>query len=502
MINRKRCAIVSAVCGLALFAINFLSEIRIASAVGQEFNFPQEWISSDVNADQYRNYFAALQSNPEFIGTYPDEYVVMISEISNNEVTVVVSEPNTFFSVYQFWSGETIDFYTGKYTKNTVSASLLNSYTFTTHSEILPVDNTNYEDNFIGMKTDSESNRDWVYGMANIYRGAVNVGSYGYAVAVFTGTNDHPFDPIIDPIYNATYSLYINDREFTEWLINNERYYEINSAMLANHVSDTVGIFKKYGANNAAFARLLKQFFDLRNIGQGVTDYNVAISKIRELYREFESERKQELLNKFYGRTEDTENIKPDTNETNNTLITNLGTDDIYTQLLRDILRALIAMQNNLGDLLISINDKLDNLDNTVNIVNDSGIDDIDFSELWVYDSDSFNDDLETFSEDVASVQQLPVQYVTTISRNALMPENMLSDKDSLSVNIPNISGFTVSNNGKAYSTQTTTYNLKSTDYPWLDPLVKKIKRFTGIMLIIGYLVHLRYKIPELVRGE
>lgn len=503
MINRKRCAIVSAVCGLALFAINFLSEIRTASAVGQEFNFPQEWISSDVNADQFRNYFESLQSNPEFIGTYPDEYVVMFSNInSQNQIHVTISYPETFYTYYQSFSGTTFDFYTGKFTDNYIAPSLLSSYIFTTRSEISPTDNAEQYFNAMGMATDYQARYSWFNGSAFYYSGALTLGQTQYPVAVFTGTNEHPFDPIIDPIYNATYSLYINDREFTEWLINNGRYIDINSAMLANHVSDTVGIFKKYGGNNTAFARLLKQFFDLRNIGQGVTDYNVAISKIRELYREFEADRKQELLNKFYGRTEDTENIKPDTNETNNTLITNLGTDDIYTQLLRDILRALIAMQNNLGDLLISINDKLDNLDNTVNIVNDSGIDDLDFSELWVYDSDAFSDDLETFSEDVASVQQLPVQYVTTISQNALMPERMLSDKETLSVNIPNISGFTVSNNGKAYSTQTTTYNLKSTDYPWLDPLVKKIKRFTGIMLIIGYLVHLRYKIPELVRGE
>lgn len=470
-------------------------------AVGQEFNFPQEWINANANEDQYRNYFEALQSNPEFIATYPDEYVVMFSEVSQNAIRVVISEPETFYTRYVSWTGETWDFYTGKISENTVAPSLLGEYLFTTRSEISPANNTSQVVNCVGMVT-SGSNVGWFFGASYIYQGSPFVGTSARAYAVFTGTNQHPFDPIIDPIYNATYSLYINEQEFVQWLINNGRYTEINSAMLSNHVSDAVGIFRKYGGNNTAFARLLKQFFDLRNIGQGVSDYNVAISKIRELYREFEAERKQELLDKFYGRTEDTENIKPDTNETNNTLITNLSTDDIYTQLLRDILRALIAMQNNLGDLLISINDKLDNLDNTVNIVNDSGIEDIDFSQLWVYDSDAFDDDLQTFSEDVASVQQLPVQYVTTISQNALMPERMLSDKDSLSVNIPNISGFTVSNNGKAYSTQTTTYNLKSSDYPWLDPLVKKIKRFTGIMLIIGYLVHLRYKIPELVRGE
>lgn len=479
-----------------------MADIKTASAVGQEFNFPQVWISTDVNADQYRNYFESLQSNPEFISTYPADYVVMLSGVSQNQIHVCIMEPETFYTFYQGYSGSTFDFYTGKFSDNDVSPSLLSSYLFTTRSEIAPADNASQVFNSMGMVTDYQARYSWINGSAIVYRGELSMSMYQYPVAVFTGTNEHPFDPIIDPIYNATYSLYINDQEFVQWLLNNGRYVEINNSMLSNHVGDTVGIFKKYGGNNTAFARLLKQFFDLRNIGQGVSDYNVAIAKIRELYREFEAERKQELLNKFYGRTEDTQNIKPDTNETNNTLITNLSTDDIYTKLLRDILRALIAMQNNLGDLLISINDKLDNLDNTVNIVNDSGIDDLDFSSLWVYDSDAFNDDLETFSEDIASVQRLPVQYVSTIGQNNLMPERMLSDKDSLTVNLPNIAGFTVTNNGKTFSTQTTSYTLKSTDYPWLDPVVKKIKRFAGIMLILGYLVHLRFKIPEIVRGE
>ena len=83
-----------------------------------------------------------------------------------------------------------------------------------------------------------------------------------------------------------------------------------------------------------------------------------------------------------------------------------------------------------------------------------------------------------------------------------IIPKRTLRALLNITVNIPNMSGFTVSDDGKSFSTQTTTYVISSNDYPWLDPLVKKIKRFSGILLILGYLVSLRYRLPEIVRGE
>ena len=202
----------------------------------------------------------------------------------------------------------------------------------------------------------------------------------------------------------------------------------------------------------------------------------------------------------LFHRTEKTDNIKPVTNADDLTLITNSNDDTVIVKILRDILRSLIALPNNISNLIGSLSVQLDGLDNTVNVVNQSGLPD--FSTLWTYNNSDFEDDLMNFYLDVSEVQQLPLTYLTNINDNPLMPEKMLNDKDNLTVNIPNMSGFVVSDDGKSFSTQTTSYVISSSDYPWLDPLVKKIKRFSGILLIIGYLVSLRYRLPEIVRGE
>lgn len=309
-----------------------------------------------------------------------------------------------------------------------------------------------------------------------------------------------PYNPIITPLYESVYSLSIQKEEFIKWLIENERYADIAEGLVRNRVSGFVDIFQRYGANNKAFGFNAKNFFDFIGIGQTISDYGSVLEKTRSLYREYQQYVRQQLIDHYNNKVKDTLNIKPVTDDNNTNLITDTDSDTVVIRLLRDILRALIALPVNIGDLMQTLDVRVDGLENTVNITSDSGLPD--FASLWTYNSNDFDDDLNNFSSDIAEVQQLPVSYLTNINENPLMPEKMLNDKDNLTVNIPNMSGFTVSNKGKTFSTQTSSYTISSDDYPWLDPLVKKIKRFSGILLILGYLVSLRYRLPEIVRGE
>lgn len=308
------------------------------------------------------------------------------------------------------------------------------------------------------------------------------------------------YNPIISPLYQAVYSLSIEKDEFIKWLIDNKKYVEIADSLVENRVSGFVDIFQRYGANTKAFAYNVKQFFEFIGIGQTVSDYGAVLEKTRSLYREYQQYVRQQLIDHYNNKVKDTLNIKPVTDDNNTNLITDTDSDTVVIRLLRDILRALIALPVNIGDLMQTLVVRVDGLDNTVNITSESGLPD--FASLWTYNSNDFDDDLNNFSSDIALAQQLPVSYLTNINENPLMPEKMLNDKDNLTVNIPNMSGFTVSDDGKSFSTQTTSYTISSNDYPWLDPLVKKIKRFSGILLILGYLVSLRYRLPEIVRGE
>lgn len=323
---------------------------------------------------------------------------------------------------------------------------------------------------------------------------------YNYDSLIYTHNFENMYNPVILPIYEAVYSLSIEKEQFVRWLIDNQKYVEIADSLVENRVSGFVDIFQRYGANTKAFTYNVKQFFEFIGIGQTVSDYAAVLEKTRSLYREYQRYVRQQLIDHYNNKVKDTLNIKPVTNDNNTSLITDSADDTVVVRLLRDILRSLISLPVNIGDLIRTLEVKVDGLDNSVIIANDGGSSDL--SVLWTYSSNDFDDDLLNFSSDVSEVQQLPLQYLTNINENPLMPEKMLSDKDNLTVNIPNISGFTVSDNGNSFSTQTTSYVLSSVNYPWLDSLVKKIKRFSGILLIIGYLVSLRYRLPEIVRGE
>lgn len=485
---------------IIVFIFAFPSSFNIVSAAENGFEFPSEWFSSSVNADQYRNYFEMLKKNLEFKSTYSDKYTVMFFEPVQNQIDVYIIEPNNFYTYHNPYTGEIYDFYTGKFSSNTVYPSALDDYSFETHSEIAPIDNTEQLQNCSGLKTSSSGNFSYFRGSSYYYRDSLSIGTSRNAVAVFSGTNFVPYDPIISPLYEAVYSLSIEKEEFIKWLIDNEKYVEIADSLVENRVSGFVDIFQRYGANNKAFVFNAKNFFDFIGIGQTVSDYGSVLEKTRSLYREYQKSVRQQLIDHYNNKVKDTLNIKPVTNDNNTTLITDADNDTVVVRLLRDILRSLISLPVNIGNLIRSLEVKVDGLDNSVIIANDGGSTDL--SVLWTYNNNDFDDDLINFSFDIAGVQQLPVTYLTNINENSLMPEKMLNDKDNLTVNIPNMSGFTVSDDGKSFSTQTTSYVISSNDYPWLDPLVKKIKRFSGILLILGYLVSLRYRLPEIVRGE
>lgn len=335
------------------------------------------------------------------------------------------------------------------------------------------------------------------YGSGSIQSGSYPPPSSNF---VYYSSLVRPFDPVIEPILKTPYNLNIQKEGFIEWLINNDRYREINSAILENHVGGWVDVFTNYGGNQSFFKKIALQFINANRINMGADDINVALTKTKSLYQEYLKAKNDIYGNHLSRRTWDTNNIIPETNDTNNTLVINDANDTVDISILRDILRACINIPNVINDNFNILFNKLDNMDNVVNIVNDSGIDD--FSVLYIYDADAFSNDLQNFEEAIEEVQSVPQGYIDTINQNSLMPENMLEDKNSLTVNVPTITGFTVGGNGSTYSTQTGSYVLRSVDYPWLDTAVQKIKRFASIILILGYLVHLRYRIPDLIRGE
>lgn len=495
-----------------IFFFSFRSFVSAYTTVSIDipFNFYNESsLSDDVVKTIYNN-------------VYKNKSIIDFGYSSDNSTLCIYESSNTIF-IYIQKSDTFVDLGSGCFLNANLSGfyPTLISYSFTnTSSSISDLLNHSFSLNSISYPNsgyylfnvpvfDSNRNRYYIANIKSSYSSIHDIvlnGGYSDTnpdtskPLAFFYNYVPAFNPIISPLYDAVYSLSIEKEEFIKWLIDNEKYVEIADSLVENRVSGFVDIFQRYGSNTKSFAYNVKQFFEFIGIGQTVSDYESVLEKTRSLYREYQQYVRFQLMEHYNNKVKDTLNIKPVTNDNNTTLITDADSDTVVIRLLRDILRSLIALPVNIGDLIRTLEVKVDGLDNSVIIANDGGSSDL--SSLWTYSSNDFDDDLLNFSLDIAEVQQIPLQYLTNINENPLMPEKTLTDKENLTVNIPNISGFTVSDSGKSFSTQTTSYVISSNDYPWLDSLVKKIKRFSGILLILAYLVSLRYRLPEIVRGE
>ena len=324
----------------------------------------------------------------------------------------------------------------------------------------------------------------------------------------FIASNDH---------YITGIDLSINEEGFYQWLVDNDKVaVDVSSGgvSVGGKIPAYIGMAKlksfihfysQYGGSNSSFSKFIWQWFSYMNIfNQTVDNVNILKQTTDMLYQEYLNSYMITAYNNSANQVHHRRNIETNTTDDDVTLITDDSNDTVDISILRDILRAVIQFQTTFADYMERLFAKIDDLEFVTTVVNDGGstVPNVDLSDLYIYDVDAFNDDLADFEADIEDVQSVPMGYISAINQNGLMPENMLEDKNSLTVNVPTITGFTVGNSGSTYSTQTGTYVLRSVDYPWLDTAVQKIKRFASIILILGYLVHLRYRIPELIRGE
>lgn len=293
-----------------------------------------------------------------------------------------------------------------------------------------------------------------------------------------------------------------NVDDFYDWIVNNNKLSSLPSYIVQSKLKSFLTFYQSYGASASTFFRFIPEWFSYMNIANQSNDnVNILKSSIDKLYKEYLDYRSSSHAY-WPGalKLEERNDIDTVTDNDNLTLVTDTQNDDVYTLILRDILRGIIAIPNQIyvtgQDLINSIS----HLQLETTLVSNGGVTNL--SELYEYDINDFDDDFETFETNVSSITAVPLSYVQSINNNSLMPENMLSDKQNLSVTVPVINGFTVNEDCTEYETNTDTYTFNSTDYPWLDTIVKKMKRFASIMLIIGYLIHLRFKIADIVRGE
>lgn len=444
---------------------------------------------SSVDLDSCRVFFK-YNVNPQMY----DIFVVPSDQI-------VEAECKTFFYYERTYS--MVKFMSGYKTYCPYSA-----FASTTFSPFTQVDNTSFGSvDTWGCVHITDGLNSVPYLVVPFYVNMDRGGAYDSAeltVNLGTGFADFsvPFDTIYEEIALPFFSLESDD--FYDWIINNNKIGQLPVYIVQSKLKSFIEFYKQFGSSNTFFASKIGDWFNHMNIAsQSMSNISALKTSIDKLYAEYLDYRSS--THAYWPsatKIQERSDIDTITDNNNLTLVTDDSNDTIDITILRDILRGVVAISNNIIEGSSKVVQKLDEMNFTVQLSNDGGYNKPDLSQLWTYNANSFDDDLQNFEYDISVVQTVPMGYISSINQNALMPENMLQDKESLTVNLPTITGFTVNNNGSTYSTQTGTYTLKSTDYPWLDLIVKKIKRFASILLIIGYLVHLRFRIPELVRGE
>lgn len=459
-------------------------------------SFPSYYADSSITPSDYAPYVTAIRGNQALLGSGLESVYICFGDITNNGVYTFLINPlySDDFVKYQ----RSMSVYYGTYSGNaTIALSNIDDYSFTfTTIHSLP-DTVSGSGDRNGVIYNSSNNTPYIVSACNDHNG-INY-NYSATIKYIAKIELIPqFDPILSPLLDYPYNLDIQSQGFTEWLINTQKYKEIVSAMIANHVSPFVELFNQYGGSLTFFRKYVKQYFDLLHIGDCVSDYGVILKKTRELYQEYLRLKNDTVGNHLAPRVSST--IEPETNDNNQTLITNTVNDTEIEKILRDILRTLLSFPSTWYDMHQQLIQKLDELQLTTNIVNDGGSNDLDV--LFNYDQDKFNSDWNSFEDAVSNEVDSKTALVDSINDRSFMPEKMLSDQNSFSLTVPFIDGYTVSQDGTSYTTSINNYTLDMSEYPTFDSVFKKIKRFIGIIMIIAYLVSLRFRIPRIVRGE
>ena len=308
------------------------------------------------------------------------------------------------------------------------------------------------------------------------------------------------FESAYETVTLPFYSLDVDG--FYDWIINNNKLSDLPSYIVQAKLKSFLEFYKQFGSSNTFFTSKIGDWFSHMNIGnQTLSNISALKSATDRLYQEYIDYRSGTHAY-WPGATklQERNDIDTITNNNNTILITDDNNDDIYTKLLRDILRGVISISNNIVQGCSDIVNKLEHLTFVNNIVNNGG--DTDLSLLFDYDEQQFQSDWNTLEDTIQDDIDNKLGIVDSINQRSIMPENMLTDQNNASITIPMINGFTVSSDGASYETLTGSYTIDMSEHTTFDSVFKKIKRFTGVILIIAYLIRLRFRIGAIIRGE
>lgn len=304
-----------------------------------------------------------------------------------------------------------------------------------------------------------------------------------------------PFNPdkgYYQYYYNGVQFSFDPD-DFYTWIINNNKLVELPSYIVESKLLSFLNFYKDYGGSATSFFQYIPQWFTYMSIG-GQTNDNINILKnsIDKLFREY-----QTYLSNNHAywpgavKLEKRNNIDTKTDNDNLDLVTDKQSDDDVTLILRDILRGVIAIPNQLFSVGQSIIGALNQLDFTVNVANNGGVG-FDTNSIWgtgdITQSENYLALTSAFMDkgvDVSVAENMKINYLDNATQ-----------QDSFTVSVVMPDQYL---NGQ-FTEKTVTHTIDSTSKMFNTLLL--FRKLIAFAVIAYFAIRIRFELPHLIRGE
>ena len=368
------CLIIFYTMGSVFLSPGFSCSVKASSIVGlPDMENLHVIPESNLSQDQVLSIYSALVSNPNIsqVGADPSDLLVFCWKYpSTNQLSIYICSRQYCISCdYARVFSSSNSHAVGAWITTTFSDSYagLQTMNFTVQSVDL---STNNSFSCIIMNTAYNN----VFMQATCYFSMNFIGNPDYS-KLFSYVYNYslPFNPdYIEVPVGFSYDV----DDFYTWIINNNKLSQLPAYIVQAKLKSFLEFYKNFGSSNNFFISKIADWFSFVSIpSQSLDNIRSLKSATDKLYQEYLDYRSSTHAY-WPGATklQERDDIDTVTNNNNTTLITDDQSDDIYTKLLRDILRGIISISNNVVQGTADIVNKLDHLNFTVNVANNGGL--------------------------------------------------------------------------------------------------------------------------------
>ena len=306
------------------------------------------------------------------------------------------------------------------------------------------------------------------------------------------------------PLIGFPVGLDFSVSDFMQWLVDNDKISvsaDSGGVSVGGKIPAYIGIsklqsflefYKQFGSSNSSFISRIGSWFSYMNIVNQSND-NIVILKstIDSLYREYINSYKHEFYSNSANQAHHRRNVNTQTTDDDLTLVTDTVDDDIYTSLLREIIRGIVALQSSIVSGLRAVIDTLNNLDFSVNVANNGGTG-FDVNSIWgtgdITQSENYLALTNAFMDkgvDVSAAENMKINYLDNATQ-----------QDSFTVSVVMPDQYV---NGQ-FTEKTVTHTIDNTSKMFNTLIL--FRKLIAFAVIAYFAIRIRFELPHLIRGE